>query len=171
MVRPEEKEAKNRTLEDILLEKFEMLQLTRENRNDAVFDEISKSIEILLRAVPDAYGQLMQERREMDLELETELRNVEQKAIRAPDKIASDAILNKESYAVLWEYREVYEEVIIDIMQQHNLMPKRNVVLGGFSRQPTSDETEEEQLPEQAVVEQKKPHLSVKTQRQEKFEV
>ena len=166
MTRPEEKEAKNRTLEDILLEKFEMLQLTRENRNDAVFDEISKSIEILLRAVPDAYEQLMHERQEMDVELDDELQNVERRASQAQDRIDADAILNKESYAVLWEYREVYEEVIIDIMQQHNLMPKRNVILGGFSR---PNEVEEEQPPEQP--EQKKPHLSVKPQRQEKFEV
>jgi len=170
MAQPEERERTHKTLEDILLSKFETLQLTRESRNDAVFDEIAKSIEILLRAVPDAYQQLMREKDEMDSELEEELYRVKQKANHAKDQIDADSIFNKESYVVLWEYREVYEELIIDIMQQHNLMPKRNIVLGGFSSQPEQKEIEEPEIVEEPQ-EEKKPHLSVKPTKQEKFEV
>ena len=50
MVLPsEEREVIGKTLEDRLADKFDILQIAREQRNEIAFDEVARSIEVLLK--------------------------------------------------------------------------------------------------------------------------
>ena len=59
MVLPAEDKIIGQTLEDRLAHKFDDLQVAREDHQDGLFDEISKSIEVLMKAVPQAFEDLM----------------------------------------------------------------------------------------------------------------
>jgi len=171
MVKPEEeKPIISRTLEDRLADKFDALQAAREERNHVLFDEIARSIEILLKAIPDAYNQLMVEKAELDKDLVEQLAYIEQQATAAPNQIYRDAILNNESFVAQWDYRETYEEIVIELLQRAKLVPIRQQVYGEI--QPIEESPAE--IPEQPEQqEQPKPKLSLRRQQsqQEKFEV
>lgn len=123
MVRPpEEKTMIGRTLEDRLADKFDALQMAREQKNSFLFDETTRSIETLLIAVPGAYNQLMGEKKSLD-EDKTKINNdIEHRAINAEDKIKEQYIRNVEGYQAEWEYRETYEEVLMEIMAVWSLI-------------------------------------------------
>lgn len=184
MVLPtEEKEVVVRTLEDRLANKFDMLQLAREQRNDIIFDEIARSIEVLLKAVPDAYKLLMEEKKNLDKDLEDKSQDIQKRAENAQNKITADAIISNEGFILEWDYREVYEELVIELLQQFKLIPIRSPIYGGIQPadiQEIMSQEPKELPPELPVVEeeppppptqppQNKPKLSI--QKQETFEV
>ena len=127
MVFPGEERIEGRTLEDRLAKKFDELQIARENRNGDLFDELSKSIEVLLLGVPDAHKELKQEKEKLDKDLEDELYNIERSASYAKDPIQSQLYKQTKSYDIMWEYREVYEEIIMEVMQKFRLIPLRYI--------------------------------------------
>jgi len=169
MVRPIERE-KNPThmLEDRLAQKFDDLQIAREEGAAGLFDEIAKSIEVLLRAVPTAYNELQQQKQELDQEIEQVFYQIQLDARSAQDKIYRDAIINRKTDQAEWEYREVYEEIIIDILQKHGLI---SILRNSRSQLSNMEEQqhqpkmqalqqeEEEEEPEPEPEQQKKPHL------------
>jgi len=119
----EQRKEPGKYLEDRLQVKFDDLQIAREDRQADLFDEIAKSIEVLFRAVPQAHEDLQQEKDTLDEDFENELRDIELEASRARDDIHRNAILQNRGYSAQWEYREVYEEILIDVMQKHGLVP------------------------------------------------
>mgnify|MGYP000144324992 CR=1 FL=1 len=127
MVYPAEEKIEGRTLEDRLAKKFDALQVARENRNGDLFDELSKSIEVLLIGVPDAHRELMREKEKLDKDLEEELYDIERGASYAKDDIQRQLYKQTEGYKVMWEYREVYEEIIMEVMQKFRLIPLRYI--------------------------------------------
>jgi len=182
MVKPqEEREIALRMLEDRLADKFDLLQMAREQRNHIVFDEIGRSIEVLLRAIPQAYNSLMEQKEVLDGSLNEQLAEIEERAENAPNKIAADSIRSNEAFQAQWDYREVYEEILIDLMQTFKLVPVRYGVLGEMIA-PEEEEIEAEipppksvpklkqNPPPQPVKQEKKPKLSIPKQ-QEGFEV
>ena len=64
MVRPqaEYEELRGRSIEEKLSEKFDFLQLSREERHPVLFDELVRSIEVLFKAVPNAYNDYIKEK-------------------------------------------------------------------------------------------------------------
>jgi hypothetical protein len=129
MVLPPELERKNqnaRTLEQQLTDKFFQLQTAREERytegSDVMFDEVAKSIETLLRAIPEAFNLLITKRSELDSAFEEERNTIYQEVSRAPDDITKDFLWNQRIGAAKWEYRELYEELIMDVMQTFQLI-------------------------------------------------
>jgi len=118
----EEKGESNRTLEDRLADKFDTLQLAREQRNHQVFDEIVRSIEILFKAIPDLYEQYRTEKDEMDVDKEALVMEIEEKASNAPDRISAQYIRNVEGFQVEWDYREALEEYLMELMSNWKLV-------------------------------------------------
>ena len=188
MVQPIERERNTKhLLEDRLAQKFDDLQLAREERVPHLFDEIGRSIEVLLRAVPQAYQELAFERQQLDAELEEAIYEIYRQASQAPDPIYRDAIVNNKSSAAEWEYREAYEEIIIDVLQKHGLVTMmrtaRSQLETPFTQMQYQPEQEFQPQPEpvpqqqkpvvqaQQVQENKKPHLVSRKAKKEKFEV
>jgi len=170
MVRPIEREKNpNHMLEDRLAQKFDDLQIAREEGAAGLFDEIAKSIEVLLRAVPTAYNELQQQKQELDQEIEQVLYQIQLDARSAQDKIYRDAIINRKTDQAEWEYREVYEEIIIDILQKHGLISILRNSRSQLSNmeqqqhqtkmQAPQQEEQEEPEPEPEQEQQNKPHL------------
>jgi hypothetical protein len=125
MVLPTDEKIFGQTLEDRLAHKFNELQEARENRQSELFDEIAKSIEVLLKGVPDAYSDLMKEKTELNRDLEVETRDIQSEVSFARDDIHKQAIWEKRGYKAMWDYREVYEEVIMDTFQKYQLVTIR----------------------------------------------
>ena len=180
MVKPqEEKEVGIMMLEDRLAEKFDTLQLAREQRNHIVFDEIARSIEVLLRVIPSAYNLLLQDKATLEQALIEQLDEIEGRAQNAPNKISADSIRNNEAFQAQWDYRELYEEIIIDLMQRFKLVPIRYPMLSEVQA-PEKEEAVEPPVPtlvpeppQQKIptpTPTKKPKLSIPKQVEE-FEV
>ena len=128
MVRPpEEKSIIGKSLEDRLAEKFDALQISRENKQAFLFDEICKSIEVLLIAVPGAYNQLMSEKKKLNHDKEKIDADIEYRAVNAEDKIKQNYIRSTEGFQAEWEYRETYEEILMEIMTVWSLITIESV--------------------------------------------
>jgi len=116
------------TLENLLMEKFRELQRAREAGDAEFFDNFSTSLEILLKASPKAYNDLMAIKEEMQQELEEEYMNIQQDASQAQDEIYRQHMLESRMQEADWLYRITYEEVLIEIMQKNRIigtiMPK-----------------------------------------------
>jgi len=125
MVQPVEERLVGRTLEDRLAHKFDDLQLSREDHQADLFDEIAKSIEVLMKAVPRAFQELMEYKEELDKDLDEESRAIEQEASYARDEIQKQAVYQSRGFKAMWDYREVYEEIIMEVMQKYKLIPMR----------------------------------------------
>ena len=190
MVQPIEREKNTKhTLEERLAQKFDDLQLAREERVPHLFDELERSIEVLLRAVPQAYEDLILERQQLDAELNEAMYQIGMEARQAQDSIHRNAIIDSKSGAVEWEYREALEESIVDILQKHGLItmmrPSRAQLESVQPPQPqqqiqpqTPQNPIQQQAPQippqqpsQPQPQQKKPHLISKKVQKQKFEV
>ena len=182
MVQPIEREKNTKhLLEDRLAQKFDDLQLAREERIPGLFDEITRSIEVLLRAVPQAYQDLQFERHSLDAELNDAEYQIQMEASRAQDSIHRQVIIESKSNAVEWEYREALEETIIDVLQKHGLVSMTRTVRSQLEMpQPQTQQIQPEpqmqpqpiqQAPPQPAQQEKKPHLISKKAQKQKFEV
>jgi len=162
------------TIEDRLAIKFDDLQVAREDRVHDLFDEIVKSIEVLFKALPNAYNELMEEKRKLNIELQKELLALREEANQARDDIDKQKLINEKSYRLHWEYRDIIEEIIMEVMQKNNLVifgisltpaevePKQttsNDYAEQRQEEPTYYEPVEEQQETKPV--KKKPHLSI----------
>lgn len=159
---PEDERLRGRSIEEKLSEKFDFLQLSREERQPDLFDELVRSIEVLFKAVPDAYNDFIKQKETMDNELEEELVSVEQEALRSNDKISEDTLRSDKSYVARWEYREVLEEIIMELMQKHGLVIIQQKIYGEIEPVVEVETVEEpiEELPEPIPeLQKKKPHL------------
>jgi len=110
------------TLENLLMEKFRVLQLCREEGDADVFDSVSQSIEILLKASPYAYADLMKIKQEMQKELEEEYKNIESDANKTQDEIYRKHLIDSRVEEAEWIYRITYEEVLVEIFQKNQLI-------------------------------------------------
>lgn len=129
MVLPPELERKTqvtKTIEQQITEKFYELQISRQEKtsegSDVAFDEISKSIEVLLRGIPEAYNYLITKRQALDQAFIQERENIYKESQGARDEIEKDFILKQKLGSAKWEYRELYEEMIIDTMHDFQLI-------------------------------------------------
>ena len=127
MVLPTELRTKGpKTLEERLADKFDYLQIAREEKSidgsDVAFDEIAKSMEILLKGLPEAHEQLMLRKKELDDAFIEERDNIVADANNARDDIQRDFIYSRRLESAKWDYREIYEEMIMDIMQEYQLV-------------------------------------------------
>jgi len=161
---PEDERIRGRSIEEKLSEKFDFLQLSREERHSELFDELVRSIEVLFKAVPSAYNDFITQREVMDKELEKELISIEKRAMLAQDKISEDAVRSDKSYDARWEYREVLEEIIIEIMQKHGLVILQQKTFGEVEPIVEVETLEEEELVPEEEEEppeppRKRPHL------------
>ena len=147
LVRPVDEQIFGRTLEDRLANKFDDLQIAREDHQPDLFDEIAKSIEVLLKALPDAFNELMYEKSELDKDLEEETKFIGRQASMAVDDIDRQAIYQSRGFKAMWEYREVYEEVIMEVLQKYHLIPVRKPQQSSIERPEFSPLPLSQQMP------------------------
>jgi len=110
------------TLENLLMEKFRELQLARETGDAGYFDTVSQSIEVLMKACPVAYNDLMVEKSEMVEELQKEYAEIEKYASTAPDEIYKQHILETRVSEADWLFRITYEELLVEVMQKNQII-------------------------------------------------
>lgn len=170
MVLPVNEIARGQTLEDRLSHKFDFLQECRENEDPAGFDQVARSIEVLLKGVPKAYDELMSIKEEMEEDLAEEYEDLSREASQARDEISRDIIINRRSGQADWEFRLLYEEEIMDVMQKHDLInirstfaaevtPKDKTEKKSAKVQPRNPEPKQKQ-PQQSQSKKKKPKLT-----------
>ena len=165
---PEFEKLKGKSIEEKISDKFDYLQLSREERQPDLFDELSRSIEVLLKSKPKAYSEFIEAKQQMDVELANELYRIEEKATNAQDKINEDTIRSDESSIAWWEYREVLEEIIMELMQKYDLLifqnKKSRVVspVSNFDNYKEEPEENVEQQPEETPEPKRVPHLSIR---------
>ena len=159
----EEKGESNRTLEDRLADKFDELQVAREQREHQLFDEIVRSIEILFKAVPEMYEQYKKEKEDMDADKEILDMELSDKVKNAPDRISANYLMNIESFQIEWDYREMLEEYLMELMSNWKLVVTKQEDYAFIEpvkkeiEKPVPIPTEPEPEPET-----KKPKLSIK---------
>jgi len=153
------------TLEEGLYKKFGELQIAREDKSPAMFDEIAKSIEVRLIAVPGAHNELMEVKKAMRGILYREKEKILQEASNSIDVINRQKYLNQENYEVEWEFRDIYEEQIMWVMQKYQLVSMFNPMYGTLVSLKGSQAEQIEEYPEEQEdieMPQKTPHLSIR---------
>jgi len=176
------------TLEERLTLKFDELQEAREDNNLGLFDEIAKSIEILFKGLPTAYNMLMQAKNELEQQVTIAKNETLMKANQAQDEISKQHIIKKEFYDLEQEQRDLYEEIIMEVLQRYNLILFKSISTPESyapyeepelipeqseqsEQQPVQYVPEEQPVPEQVpepVQQEKKPRL---LKRKESFDV
>jgi hypothetical protein len=113
---------KSQRIEDRFIEKFDDMMIARENQDSLLFDELVRSIRLLLKLFPTAYQELNDQIADLDKELDKELNKIEIEARQQKDTIDEDAYRNNQSDAVKWQYRDVVEELILDVLYKYGLI-------------------------------------------------
>lgn len=172
MVLPKEREMSSETLEEGLYRKFGELQIAREDKSSTMFDEIAKSIEVRLIAVPMAHNELMEIKESMLTILYQEKGKISQESENSIDVINRQKYLNEENYEVEWEFRDIYEEQIMWVMQKYHLvamtspmygmLDSMNDVVQSEQIEEYPQEYQQEVQPEDVQPSYKRPHLSIR---------
>ena len=122
-MKPRESRIRGATVEEVMWEKINAMQDAREFGDGEQFDEITNSLEKLFRAFPKALNELIEAQEQLEQVLYQEKLRVIAEANQAPDVITREKFIGDESLSLEWEYRNLYEEAILDIMQKHDLIP------------------------------------------------
>lgn len=162
MVLPKEREMSSETLEEGLYRKFGELQIAREDKSSTMFDEIAKSIEVRLIAVPMAHEELMRVKESMLSILYQEKAKISHESENSIDVINRQKYLNQENYEVEWEFRDIYEEQIMLVMQKYHLISMTNPMFGMLDSMKDVIQPEEYLQEPQLQDPYKRPHLSIK---------
>jgi len=157
-----EKQKEATTLEGRLAKKFDDLQMAREYRDPNAFDEIGRSIEVLFKAIPKAYEELMEEKEDLGTELEEVFADIQERADGANDIITKETMLSNQSYQAQWAYRESYEELIIEKLQKFDLIPINNPKYASIESDGTVAVEEPEEDKEVVEVEEVEEELKPK---------
>jgi len=168
----EERNRGPKALEERLAEKFDYLQIAREEKSiegsDVAFDEIAKSIEVLLKAIPEAYQYLIDQKKVLDENFVEERDDIIREANSAKDDISRDFIFTRRMEVAKWDYREIYEEIIMDVMQVFQLVDmKRPSSVSVVASQPTEPEpqVQQETVQQQSELQQ----IPVQQEKKQKF--
>lgn len=171
MVIPPTERFESTTLEDRLAKKFDELQVARERKESSIIDEYTRSIEVLLRAVPDAFEELMREKERLNRMLNEESHSVMMEAQASRDEISREYIVQTRMEKAMWDYRELYEEVIIEVLLKYGLIAIRKEkpsVIQGFEEtpQPVMQDYQQDEVvyqreePQQSQYQQQPSHQS-----------
>lgn len=170
------------TLESRLAEKFDDLQLAREQRAvegmGSMFDELIKSIEVLMKGKPDAYQELLLYKQELERTYIEERNTVYVEAANYRDEVSQHIFLDRKINEARWEFRELYEEIIMDIMQKYQLIdmkhPSQIAIVPSQTQpeqqyqqyqEPQESETQQvfqqQQIPQQQIQQQQIPQQQI----------
>ena len=176
MVLPKEREMSSETLEEGLYRKFGELQIAREDKSSIMFDEIAKSIEVRLIAVPMAHNELMETKESMLTILYQEKNKISHEAENSIDVINRQKYLSEENYEVEWEFRDIYEEQIMYVMQKYHLIAMTSPMYGMLDSirdmvqseqieeypEEYQDYQQEQPQPQDVQPPDKRPYLSIR---------
>lgn len=146
--------AELKTMETLLMRRLEKVFEAMDVEDGALFDEITDEMEMLLKLKPQIYNEIVLSKEQLINEMTEATNQVSELAEKARDEIQKRRFLSSELYAIEWEYRKDYLEVIIEIMGKYQMIPYLEPEVTEMQSQytfPTSDEQEEV---EQPVVEQ-----------------
>lgn len=165
----EKKKEMFRKLEDRLADKFDLLQLAREQGMGDLFDQYSRSLEVLLTAHPRAYQEFNAEKDEMVADLNRAYEQIRSMMEKAPDALTRDHFARTNQNKVDWEFRNLYEETMMGILSKYNLIPIRehNVTRAEPVEKPHPKQQPQMQKPQEK--EEKKSRLLPETR--DKFKV
>lgn len=171
MVLPlEERHKGPKTLEERLADKFDYLQVAREEKSidgsDIAFDEIAKSIEILMKAMPEAYQYLMDQKKVLDDNFIEERDDIVREANAARDGISREVIFGRRMEVAKWDYREIYEEILMDVMQAFQLVDMKRP--SSVSIIPSSRPEEPEPQAQKEAVQQQLDLQQIPVQQEKK---
>jgi len=118
-----ERELRGSTVEETIWHKIDYLQECRENTWGDKYDQLINSIEKLFRAFPKVREEIGLIKDELDVVFYDEKIKIGEEADRAGDIINREKYIKEEIEELMWEYRNLYEDAIIDTMQKYKLIP------------------------------------------------
>ena len=120
-----------RTLEQRILEKFDKMQVCRENRDQEgageLFDELSRSVELLMTGLKEANAFFSEKKKSIDSAFKEEQKKIESKLKSAQDDISRQIIWNTELVKLLWEYRDILESLTMETINKFGLVERKNI--------------------------------------------
>lgn len=161
MVLAKEQEGKIRgaTAEEFIWHKVNYLQEARETGDGEIYDEVLNSVEKLFRAFPKAHQEMLAMKQQLDAVYYREKENIIREADRSRDVINRENYISEQSNDLDWEYRNLYEEAIIDLMQKHNLIPMSRPHYTDMQSSGESKMESQPSQPPQQTPPQPQPHV------------
>lgn len=129
-----------KTLEERIAERFDDLQHAREEQDGPSFDALVRTIEVLLMGRPEVYQELMYYKNDLGAALKSRYQEIQKAADNAEDIVQHDAILKKYGKEAEWNFRERYEEIMMQMMTKGNLVVYTNPPRVRIQSQPKPEE-------------------------------
>lgn len=124
---------KIKTYEELVWDKIVKLSEAKEVGEKYYFDELLDEIEMLFRLVPKLSNLLEAEKAELDKALITLKKEIKTYTDSINDDITRDLIQRQKTTLIEWDYRSDMLETILMILNEEQMIPFTNPLLGELS--------------------------------------
>lgn len=141
---------RTRTYEELLINRITKAFESMDNVNAEFFDEILDELEMLFKLKPNMYEQLMKWKQYHESIFQQSMNLANKKVRTLEDEIAQDITLKYYQTKIDWSYRKDMLETMINILNEHKMIPFTNpdyAELDSFEQ--TLPDEEPQQAPEE----------------------
>jgi len=111
-----------KTLEEKVSEIYFDMQIAREESMYIMFNQLARSIELLLLFKPKAHKELMEKKSKIEADMDEAKSRLLDNVLKASDSISKKLIEDKGNSAIDNAFMNDYEEALVKILVKHNIM-------------------------------------------------
>jgi len=147
--------AKVRTYEELVMERISKAFIAKDEGDDYLFDEILDEVEMIFKLRPDIFPVFSKMKNELDVLVKQNIQKVELESSTINDEILKELYKTQKQAIIKWEYRSDMLENILNILNENQMIPYNNPLVGemGFGDLDEIEESEEDD----AVFESEEP--------------
>jgi len=122
--------AKVRTYEELVMERISKAFIAKDDGDDYLFDEILDEIEMLFKLRTDIFPVFSKMKREMDVLVKQNIQKVSMETATINDEILKELYKTQKEAIIKWEYRSDMLENILNILNEFQMVPYTNPLVG-----------------------------------------
>jgi len=146
---------KVRTYEELLMDRISKAFIAKDEGDDYLFDEILDEVEMLFKLRPDVYPTFSNVKQKLEMLVKQNLQKIELETATINDEILKEIYKTQKTAIIKWEYRSDMLENILHILNNFQMIPFSNPLIGEMGFGDLDESFEEEG--EEAVFEQDTP--------------
>lgn len=151
-----------RTYEELIWNKIVKMTEAKEVGNEFLFDELLDEMEILFKLVPEIYEIFNGRKSQLDGLVRENMQEIKKITSGMQDEISKDILTGQRKAIIQWEYRSDVLDMIFQLLNEFQMIPFQNPVLGDMSSyleegEFASDDEYDEEEEEEIYVEEPEP--------------
>jgi len=150
------KTSKVRTYEELLMDRISKAFIAKDEGDDYLFDEILDEVEMLFKLRPDVYPDFSNVKKRLEILVKQNLQKVNMEIATINDEILKELYKSQKTAIIKWEYRSDMLENILHILNNYQMIPYSNPLIGEMGYGDLEEEMLEDEG-EEAIFEQDEP--------------